>query len=36
MPGGNVLVLTIDLCSLCMRVNDPAIAMYVALAVSFH
>ena len=32
MPGGNVLFLTIDLCSLCMRVNDPAIAMYVALA----
>ncbi len=32
LPGGNVLFLTIDLCSLCMRVNDPAIAMYVALA----
>lgn len=32
MPGGNVLFLTIDLCTLCMRVNDPAIAMYVALA----
>ena len=32
MPGGNVLFLTIDLCSLCLRINDPAIAMYVATA----
>ncbi len=32
MPGGNVLFLTVDLCSLCLRVNDPAMAMYVALA----
>ena len=23
-PGSNVLFLTIDLCSLCLRINDPA------------
>jgi alkylresorcinol/alkylpyrone synthase len=32
LPGGNVLFLTIDLCSLCLRINDAAIAMYVAAA----
>jgi len=29
-PGSNVLFLTVDLCSLCMRVNDPSLAMFVA------
>jgi alkylresorcinol/alkylpyrone synthase len=32
MPGGNVLFLTVDLCSLCLRVNDPAVAMFVSAA----
>jgi alkylresorcinol/alkylpyrone synthase len=32
MPGGNVLFLTVDLCSLCMRINDPSIAMFVSVA----
>ena len=32
MPGGNVLFLTIDLCSLCFRVNDSAVAMFVSAA----
>jgi len=30
MPGGNVLFLTIDLCTLCMRINDPSAAAFVA------
>ena len=30
MPGGNVLFLTVDLCSLCFRVNDPGVAMFVS------
>lgn len=29
-PGGNVLFLTVELCSLCMRINDPSAAMYVS------
>ena len=29
-PGSNVLFLTIDLCSLCLRVNDPSVEMFVA------
>lgn len=31
-PGSNVLFLTVDLCSLCLRVNDPSLAMFVAAA----
>jgi alkylresorcinol/alkylpyrone synthase len=31
-PDSNVLFLTVDLCSLCMRVNDPSIAMFVSAA----
>ena len=31
-PGSNVLFLTVDLCSLCMRVNDPSLAMFVSAA----
>lgn len=30
MPGGNVLFLTVDLCSLCLRINDPSAATFVA------
>jgi alkylresorcinol/alkylpyrone synthase len=29
-PGTNVLFLTIDLCSLCLRINDPSLTMFVA------
>jgi alkylresorcinol/alkylpyrone synthase len=29
-PGTNVLFLTIDLCSLCVRINDPSLTMFVA------
>jgi alkylresorcinol/alkylpyrone synthase len=32
MPGGHVLFLTVDLCSLCLRVNDPSRTMFVATA----
>jgi alkylresorcinol/alkylpyrone synthase len=32
MPGANVLFLTVDLCSLCLRVNDPSVEMFVAAA----
>jgi alkylresorcinol/alkylpyrone synthase len=32
MPGGNVLFLTVDLCTLCLRINDPSITMFVASA----
>lgn len=32
IPGGNVLFLTVDLCSLCMRINDPSAAMFVSAA----
>ena len=31
-PGTNVLFLTVDLCSLCLRINDPSLAMFVAAA----
>jgi alkylresorcinol/alkylpyrone synthase len=31
-PGSHVLFLTIDLCSLCLRVNDPSLAMFVSAA----
>jgi alkylresorcinol/alkylpyrone synthase len=30
MPGAHVLFLTVDLCSLCLRVNDPSPAMFVS------
>ena len=32
MPGAHVLFLTVDLCSLCFRVNDPSMAMFVSAA----
>jgi len=32
VPGDTVLFLTVDLCSLCMRVNDPSLAMFVSSA----
>ena len=32
MPGAHVLFLTVDLCSLCLRVNDPSMAMFVSAA----
>jgi alkylresorcinol/alkylpyrone synthase len=31
-PGSHVLFLTLDLCSLCLRVNDPSLAMFVSAA----
>jgi alkylresorcinol/alkylpyrone synthase len=31
-PGAHVLFLTVDLCSLCMRANDPSPAMFVSTA----
>lgn len=31
-PGAHVLFLTVDLCSLCLRVNDPSAAMFVCAA----
>jgi alkylresorcinol/alkylpyrone synthase len=31
-PGTNVLFLTVDLCTLCARPNDPSMAMFVAAA----
>jgi len=30
LPGGNVLFLSVELCSLCFRVNDPSATMFVA------
>jgi alkylresorcinol/alkylpyrone synthase len=30
MPGANVLFLTVELCSLCLRVNDPGIEMFIS------
>jgi alkylresorcinol/alkylpyrone synthase len=30
MPGANVLFLTVDLCTLCLRINDPSPAMFVS------
>jgi alkylresorcinol/alkylpyrone synthase len=32
MPGATVLFLTVDLCSLCARANDPSVAMFVCAA----
>ena len=32
MPGANLLFLTVDLCSLCARPNDPSLAMFVSAA----
>jgi alkylresorcinol/alkylpyrone synthase len=32
MPGANVLFLTVDLCSLCLRIADPSLAMFVSAA----
>jgi alkylresorcinol/alkylpyrone synthase len=32
MPGANVLFLTVDLCSLCLRVNDRSMTMFVSTA----
>ena len=32
MPGSNVLFLTVDLCSLCLRIADPSLAMFVSAA----
>jgi len=32
MPGSNVLFLTVDLCTLCLRINDPQLAMFVSAA----
>lgn len=32
LPGGHVLFVTIDLCTLCMRMNDPSVAMFVSAA----
>ena len=31
-PGSNVLFLTVDLCSLCLRIDDPSLTMFVAAA----
>ncbi len=31
-PGSNVLFMTVDLCSLCARPNDPSMAMFVSAA----
>jgi alkylresorcinol/alkylpyrone synthase len=32
VPDANVLFLTIDLCSLCLRIDDPSIEMFVSAA----
>jgi alkylresorcinol/alkylpyrone synthase len=32
MPGAHVLFLTVDLCSLCLRIADPSMAMFVSAA----
>jgi alkylresorcinol/alkylpyrone synthase len=32
MPGAHALFLTIDLCSLCLRIADPSMAMFVSAA----
>lgn len=32
MPDANVLFLTVDLCSLCLRIDDPSIEMFVSAA----
>ena len=31
-PGENILFLTVDLCTLCARPNDPSVAMFVSAA----
>jgi alkylresorcinol/alkylpyrone synthase len=31
-PGSNVLFVTVELCSLCVRPNDPSLAMFVSAA----
>ena len=31
-PGANVLFMTVDLCSLCLRIDDPSIEMFVSAA----
>jgi alkylresorcinol/alkylpyrone synthase len=31
-PADNVLFLTVELCSLCLRVNDPSIEMFISVA----
>lgn len=31
-PGANVLFLTVELCSLCLRTNDPGIEMFISAA----
>lgn len=32
MPDANVLFLTVELCSLCLRVNDPGVEMFISAA----
>ncbi len=32
MPGAHVLFLTVDLCTLCLRIADPSMAMFVSAA----
>ena len=32
MPGANVLFMTVELCSLCLRIDDPSIEMFVSAA----
>jgi alkylresorcinol/alkylpyrone synthase len=32
MPGAHVLFLTVDLCTLCLRIADPSKAMFVSAA----
>jgi alkylresorcinol/alkylpyrone synthase len=32
MPGANVLFLTVDLCSVCVKINDESPAMFVSVA----
>jgi alkylresorcinol/alkylpyrone synthase len=32
MPGANVLFLTVELCSLCLRINDPGVEMFISAA----
>ncbi len=32
IPGGNVLFITVDLCTVCQRINDRSLTMFVATA----
>ena len=32
MPDANVLFLTVELCSLCLRINDPGVEMFISAA----